>query len=533
MSEKEEVEPREVAELRAEVRAWLGANKPGDPGFKLPQTFLEVESDRQFDFLREWQRKVYEAGWLGLDWPAEYGGRGDPHQRQRIVSQELARARAPFLVNTIGLQWAGPTILAHGSEAQKKRHLRPILSAEEIWCQGFSEPGAGSDLASLKTSARLDGDHFVLNGQKVWTTFGPWADWIFVLARTDAADSTILYLPEREPGVERWTGPNSGPGPEASRLSGIEDTRAASEAESRIARTVLAQGSAARKGALYLKRGARHASSPFAQRLVFGDGSGGGPVPIRDLQGELAPLRQIKDEDEIRRLRRAIAITGDAILEAMREARPGMYEYQVEGRIEYGFRRRGAERLGFPSIVGSGPNGTILHYDENRRQTRPGELVVMDVGAEFGYYSADVTRTIPISGRFDRRQRQLYELVLGAQRAAIDSVRPGTDLATLNRIARDHMRRHSGRLCGESGCERYFVHGLSHWLGMDVHDVGSYTRPLAPGMVFTVEPGVYIAAEGLGIRIEDDVLVTPEGAEVLSAGIPRTVEEVERAMAGR
>jgi Xaa-Pro aminopeptidase len=157
--------------------------------------------------------------------------------------------------------------------------------------------------------------------------------------------------------------------------------------------------------------------------------------------------------------------------------------------------------------------------------------VVMDVGAEHGYYSADITRTIPISGRFEPRQRELYELVLGAQQAAIDSVRPGIDLPTLDRLARDYMRRHSGRLCGEAGCERYFIHGLSHWLGMDVHDVGAYSRRLEPGMVFTIEPGIYIPAESIGIRIEDDILVTPGGAEVLSSGVPRTVQEVEQAMA--
>ena len=176
-------------------------------------------------------------------------------------------------------------------------------------------------------------------------------------------------------------------------------------------------------------------------RRLLGAGS---PARIKDLAAELDPLRQVKDEDELARLRRAIGITSDALVEAMRAARPGMFEYELEGVIEYGFRRRGAERVGFPSIVGSGPNGTTLHYDENRRQTRAGELVVMDVGAEFGYYSADVTRTIPISGRFDRRQRQLYELVLGAQQAAMDAVRPGTDLATLDRIAREYLRLHSG-----------------------------------------------------------------------------------------
>ena len=370
---------------------------------------------------------------------------------------------------------------------------------------------------------REDSDFFYLPGLEA-----P-GGWLVLVARETAPDSVMLYLPEREPGSEQWLGPTLGPGPEARRLSGIEDVRPASGAESQIERTVMGRTSAARAGALYFKRGTRQAAVPFIRRLAFG-GTGKGPVPLRDLEGEIAALRQIKDEDEIRRLRRAIGITGDALQEAMREARPGMFEYELEGRIEYEFRRRGAERLGFPSILGSGPNGTTLHYDENRRQTRPGELVVMDVGAEFGYYSADVTRTIPISGRFAPRQRELYELVLGAQQAAIDSVRPGTDLATLNRLARDYMRRHSGRLCGESGCERYFIHGLSHWLGMDVHDVGAYSRRLEPGMVFTIEPGIYIPAESIGIRIEDDILVTAAGAEVLSGGVPRTVEEVERAM---
>jgi Xaa-Pro aminopeptidase len=373
---------------------------------------------------------------------------------------------------------------------------------------------------------REDSDFFYLTGLEA-----P-GGWLVLVARKNAPDSVILYLAEREPGSELWSGPALGPGPEARRLSGIEDVRPASEAESQIERTVLGKTSAARAGALFFKRGTRQAASPFIRGLAFG-ASGKDPVANRDLETELGALRQIKDEDEIRRLRRAIGITGEALRETMREARPGMYEYELEGRVEYGFRQRGAERLGFPSIVGSGPNGTTLHYDENRRQTRPGELVVMDVGAEHGYYSADVTRTIPISGRFNRRQRELYELVLGAQQAAIDSVRPGSDLATLNRLARDYMRQHSGKLCGESGCERYFIHGLSHWLGMDVHDVGAYSRRLEPGMVFTIEPGIYIPAESIGIRIEDDILVTPGGAEVLSSGVPRTVEEVEQAMAGR
>jgi Xaa-Pro aminopeptidase len=324
---------------------------------------------------------------------------------------------------------------------------------------------------------------------------------LVLIGRKNRPDSAILYLPARESATEQWTGSTLGPGPEASRLTGIAEIRPASEAKTEIDRVVAGRG---------------------RERL-----------PVRDAADELAPLRQIKDAEEIRRLREAVAITGEGLRAAMRAARPGMYEYELEALVEYEFRRRGAERLGFPSIVGSGPNGTTLHYDENRRRTRPGELIVMDVGAEYGYYAADVTRTIPVSGRFDSRQRALYELVLGAQQAAIDAVRPGSDFGTLNRVAREYMRRYSGNLCGGSGCDRYFVHGLSHWLGLNVHDVGSFTRRLEPGMVFTIEPGIYLPAESLGIRIEDDILVTRGGSEVLSSGIPRTVEEVEAAMASR
>jgi alkylation response protein AidB-like acyl-CoA dehydrogenase len=203
---EEETESRENAEFRREVRAWIESHKPADPGFKLPQSFLEVESERQFEFLRVWQRAVYEAGYLGLDWPAEYGGRGDPHQRQRIVSQELSRAGAPFLVNVIGLQWAGPTLLAYGTEEQKRRYLRPILSAEEIWCQGFSEPGAGSDLASLTTTAEPTEDGWRVTGHKVWTTLAHVSKWMILLARTDPAAPkyagiSYFLFPMDAPGV--------------------------------------------------------------------------------------------------------------------------------------------------------------------------------------------------------------------------------------------------------------------------------------------------------------------------------------------
>jgi len=155
------------------------------------------------------------------------------------------------------------------------------------------------------------------------------------------------------------------------------------------------------------------------------------------------------------------------------------------------------------------------------------------MGAEYGFYAADITRTIPVTGRFSPRQRQIYNLVLATQQAALDSVRPGMTLGRLGQIARDYMKDHSGDLCAPGTCDRYFIHGLGHWVGMDVHDVGGYATPLAPNMVFTVEPGIYIPEEKLGVRIEDDVVVTATGYALLSGGAPRTAAEVEKVMKKR
>jgi Xaa-Pro aminopeptidase len=230
-----------------------------------------------------------------------------------------------------------------------------------------------------------------------------------------------------------------------------------------------------------------------------------------DVVDNLAPLvdsmRAVKDADEIMRLRRAVDISVAGHIAAMRAARPGMYEYELEAALEAGFRRNGADRLGYPSIVGSGPNTTTLHYDVNRRRTENGDLVVIDAAAEWGQYTADVTRTFPVNGKFTPRQKAIYDLVLGAQQAAFEAVRPGITMRELDGIARRYMHDHSGTLCGDRTCDdrEYFNH----------------------------EPGIYLQAEKLGVRIEDDVLVTAKGGEWLSAGAPRTTDAIEKVMQGR
>lgn len=179
------VTEQELAEFERDVTAWAEENKPADPSFLLPQSFLEVGSEEQVDFLRNWQRKVWEAGYIGVSWPKEYGGQGIDFLFQRVVDKALAKARTPIIFNSIGLNWAGPLILDFGSDEDKAKHLKNILSGEDIWCQGFSEPDHGSDLGSVQTRAVKDGDDYVVNGSKIWTTLGNFSKYMILLARTE------------------------------------------------------------------------------------------------------------------------------------------------------------------------------------------------------------------------------------------------------------------------------------------------------------------------------------------------------------
>jgi len=279
--------------------------------------------------------------------------------------------------------------------------------------------------------------------------------------------------------------------------------------------------------------------------------SGAGPRGLLDPGTILHEMRLFKGPEEVAALERAIAIAAEAHRAAMTTTRPGLFEYEIEALIDYTFRRRGAAGPAYPSIVASGPNATILHYVENDRRMDDGDLLLIDAGAEWGGYCADVTRTFPVGARFSDRQRALYDVVLAAQEAAIDAVQPDVPFDAPHRRALevlvDGLIAH-GLLDGtrdaaiESGSYRtFFMHRTSHWLGMDVHDVGVYhlgdgPRVLAPGMVLTIEPGLYVPPDlervdarwrGIGIRIEDDVLVTEEGGRVLSAAVPKHVADIE------
>jgi len=345
--------------------------------------------------------------------------------------------------------------------------------------------------------------------------------WLLLVAGGGAAE-TLLFLPPRDPLQERWTGLRLGPDSTAVRLTGIPRVLPTDSLDA-----VLSAALFRARGPVYVPLDQTTREEPRLRDLLFSGRD------VRNLRPGADSLRLVKDADEIARMRKAVDISVLGHIAAMQAARPGAWEYEIEAALEAAFRRNGADRVGYPSIVGSGPNSTTLHYDVNRRQTRDGDLVVVDAGAEWGQYTADVTRTFPVNGKFTPRQKAIYDLVLATQQAAFDSTRPGTTIGQLNRIARDYMHVHSGTLCGAEMCDTYFIHGLSHWLGMDVHDVGDYSTPLKPGMIFTIEPGIYLSQEALGVRIEDDVLVTATGGEWLSAKAPRTTAEIERLMGRR
>ncbi|MCI0515117.1 aminopeptidase P N-terminal domain-containing protein [candidate division KSB1 bacterium] len=262
------------------------------------------------------------------------------------------------------------------------------------------------------------------------------------------------------------------------------------------------------------------------------------------LQGSvslLSGLREIKSPAEIQRLQMAIDITCAGLREAFRSAEPGLYEYELQAILEYLYLRNGATGPGFPCIIGSGPNSLILHYDENRRQMQAGDVLVLDVGAEYQGYTADITRTIPVNGKFSPAQSQLYEIVLSAQREALKLFKPGSTSHAIEEKVRQITAQGLIRLglMQDAGELRTFLpHGVSHFIGLDVHD-GSPLKELRPGMVLTLEPGVYIPANrpaiprqywNIGIRIEDDILITETGAQVLSDKVPKEIAEIEQAM---
>jgi Xaa-Pro aminopeptidase len=355
-----------------------------------------------------------------------------------------------------------------------------------------------------------------------------------------AEGKEVLYLPPRDKREEAWTGPKIGPGPEGVAATGFDRVEPRTAFLGDLFHAIGDAGKrsfASRPAPVFLltpdPRPNDGGPSAMLARLIK---EGAPQARPRDLAPFLAELRKAKSESEIPLLRKAIAITADAQAGAIRTIGPGVPEYKVEGVILGAFLSGGGSRAGFPSIVGSGLNSTVLHYNANRRTMGSGETVVVDIGGEYAYYTADITRTYPVSGKFTPRQREIYQLVLDCQSACAAEFKVGkSTLQSQNMFAKSYMARSPLRARDEQGVEHtmdhFFIHGLGHYLGMDVHDVGDTLKACQPGEVFTIEPGIYIPSEGFGVRIEDDYLVTKDGLEKLSRDIPVEVADIERLMA--
>jgi Xaa-Pro aminopeptidase len=373
--------------------------------------------------------------------------------------------------------------------------------------------------------------------------------------RTDGGPAYTLYVEPRDPAAETWTGYR--PGTEgALRDYGADEAFA----QDRLLEHVPELVGKAERFYHVLGRNPRidaaiaETIEDLRRRSRLGVTP---PEAIIDPRNIVHEMRLIKEPAELDVMRRAAAVSAEAHGEAARLAHGGAYEYQLEAVIEYTFRRRGARGAAYTTIVGGGPNATVLHYIRNDRKLRDEQLVLIDAGCELEGYASDVTRTYPVGGRFSGPGRALYEAVLAAQQAALEACLPGQTLHGVHDVATRKLVEGlvdigllSGdvdELIAEEKHKPFYMHTTSHWLGLDVHDVGAYKvggepRKLEPGMVFTVEPGVYVAESneeadprfrGVGVRIEDDVAITTGGHENLSAAIPKAPEELEALVSDR
>jgi Xaa-Pro aminopeptidase len=343
----------------------------------------------------------------------------------------------------------------------------------------------------------------------------------------------ILFLPPRNLTQEKWIGPKLGPeNPDAAKITGFDRVEQIGKLPDEVARfisgafpsiytDVPAQGESASTIAL-----------AFVKRT-------NAMLSYQDVKPMLSSLRTSKDPDEVGLIRKAVDASVAAHLAAFKAVKPSVNEREISALMQYEWGRRGCERPAYAPIVGSGMNSTVLHYPDDSAAMKSGDVVVIDAAGEYSMYAADITRTLPVNGHFSARQREIYDIVLGAQQAAVAAFQSGKSSISRNganslyQVAYDYINTHGRDLHGQP-LGQYFIHGLGHYLGLNVHDPGDYSVPLGPGMVFTIEPGIYIPEESLGVRIEDDFYVDKDGKLIdLSRALPSTAEDVEKAMVGK
>jgi Xaa-Pro aminopeptidase len=350
---------------------------------------------------------------------------------------------------------------------------------------------------------------------------------VLMIVKLPQQVKTILFIKDADPVMEKWVG-KSIPADVATAISGITSIQTVSSFESVLARTldrnpITTLGIDSERESL---KGRPMEGAGFAQKMLsLYPGLG-----FINLKPIISSLRTIKSEDEIERLRQAIAITREGVLALMKGLRPGRMEYEVVADFDHVLGLHHSTNA-FETIAASGANACTLHYVNNDQVLNDNELVLLDLGATKAHYCADISRTFPISGRFSPRQATLYGLVLEAQHAVFEAIKPGVTLLELNTIVKNVYAKRcveEGVIASADQVDTVYYHSVSHFLGLDTHDVGQLEgMKLVPGMVITVEPGLYVANEGIGIRIEDDVLVTETGMENLSVAIPKTINEIE------
>ncbi len=352
---------------------------------------------------------------------------------------------------------------------------------------------------------RQDGDFFWLTGINE-------PDAHLVLQPKSPYRKVTLLLKARDPEAERWTGPRDPVSPDLLRKYGVDHVMRGSP-ERVLVGAGLHHDCVAVIAPASLKKEERN-DAELSLRLAARYG-----LKVEFKRGLLANLRAAHSAPELERMERAIAITLAGHQAVARATVAGVSERDVQTQLEYAFYAAGGTGLSYSSIVGSGPNGAVLHWDQNSRLLRDGDLVVVDAAADYGRYASDVTRTYPVSGHFSADQAKVYRAVYQAQEDVLAAIHPGVSMADLQHAAEESLRR--------AGYLADFIHGFGHFVGLDVHDAGDYERPIPVGAVFTVEPGVYLPAQGFGVRIEDEVLITDKGFRLLTGALPRKLEDVE------
>ncbi len=386
---------------------------------------------------------------------------------------------------------------------------------------GYTEAETASSMTRFKQNEAF----YYLTG---WNEPGAM---LLLVAKAGAVDRDVLYIPARDPANERWNGPKLFPeSPDALTRTGFAAVRGTPALHPEL---LDALKSTPR---LYTELTPQPESgeNTFVAEVVTKLKTMAPLAALHDVRPMVQAMRAVKSAGELALIRKATENSIEAHLSVMKALKPGMWEYEVAALLKYEWDRRGAEWPSYPPIVGSGFFSTVLHYSANDRQTEAGDLVVIDAAGSYSGYTSDITRTLPVSGRFTARQREIYEVVRGAQAAAIAAARPGAILGrgphTLYQIAYDYINTHGKDVKGQP-LGQYFIHGLGHPIGLNVHDpMDTVTVPLAPGMIVTIEPGIYIPEEKLGVRIEDVILITKDGNEVLSKRLPKEPGEIERLM---